>query len=211
VYARDVNDQKLTFAVSGKLWNRSLVIQDEETNSLWSHLLGEAMQGPLKGKRLEQIPSVMTDWEAWRREHPGGTVVVWDRTSRDYTRDAYKRLGDFVLGVVLDGKANAWGFDHLQKNPLLQETFQGHEVLVVFDKPSATARLFDRRIKDRVLTFHLKDSKRIDRETGSVWNPITGAAEDGPLKGAYLHALPAIVSFRTAWMTFHPQSKLAGN
>ena len=44
-----VKDRKLTLCVSGKLWNRSLIMMDKETDSLWSHLLGEAMAGPLEG------------------------------------------------------------------------------------------------------------------------------------------------------------------
>ena len=45
MYAAEVGKQKLTFGVSGMLWNRSLVMYDKETGTLWSHILGEAMQG----------------------------------------------------------------------------------------------------------------------------------------------------------------------
>lgn len=211
MYAREVDGKKLTFTVSGKLWNRSLVMQDVETKSLWSHLLGEAMQGTLKGKRLEQIPSMMTDWETWRREHPDGSVVLWSRTAQEYKRDVYKRSRDYVLGVVLDGEAKAWTFEFLAKSPAINEMIQGRPVLVTFDKASVTPRLFDRQVNDRVLTFRFKDGQLGDKETGSTWNPVTGAAIDGPLKGTHLKALPAVVSFRTAWTTFHPQSKLASN
>jgi hypothetical protein len=48
VYATNVDKQKLTFCVSGQLWNRSLVMMDLETKSLWSHLLGRGMQGKHK-------------------------------------------------------------------------------------------------------------------------------------------------------------------
>ena len=61
MYASQVESRKLTFSVSGMLWNRSLVMLDQETKSLWSHILGQAMRGPLKGTRLEVIPSTMTD------------------------------------------------------------------------------------------------------------------------------------------------------
>ena len=54
MYATKVEDKRLTFFVSGMLWQRSLVMQDKETGSLWSHILGEAMRGSLKGTSLEQ-------------------------------------------------------------------------------------------------------------------------------------------------------------
>ena len=39
------------------LWNRSLVMYDVETKSNWSHILGRAMDGEMKGTRLEMLPS----------------------------------------------------------------------------------------------------------------------------------------------------------
>ena len=68
------------------LWNRSLIMQDLETKSLWSHLLGQAMSGQIKGAQLQQLPGDMVTWEAWRREHPDTTVLNMSRTHRAYTK-----------------------------------------------------------------------------------------------------------------------------
>jgi hypothetical protein len=65
----------LTFAVSGMLWNRSLVMIDRETESLWSHLLGEAMQGPLKGSVLTQHVGILSFAHAWRQFHPDSRLL----------------------------------------------------------------------------------------------------------------------------------------
>ena len=58
MYARKVKGKALTLSVSGMLWNRSLVILDAETKSLWSHILGRAMRGPLEGETLEVLPGL---------------------------------------------------------------------------------------------------------------------------------------------------------
>ena len=51
------NDGKdVTLRVSGMLWKHNLVMQDLETRSLWSHMLGECMAGELKGARLTMLP-----------------------------------------------------------------------------------------------------------------------------------------------------------
>ena len=58
MYASQVEEQTLTFAVSGMLWKRSLVMVDSETKTLWSHLLGKAMRGKLnfiKGLKVIKI------------------------------------------------------------------------------------------------------------------------------------------------------------
>jgi hypothetical protein len=208
VYAREVDGRALTFSVSGMLWKHSLVMLDQETQSLWSHLLGEAMQGKLKGKRLESIPCVMTDWESWRKQHPDGTVVMLSRTSKEYVREFYRQPQQFVLGVVLEGKAKAWGFDRLVKDPARNDLVGNTPVLVSFDKRSLTARLYSRKTKEKVLTFKRQGDSLTDAETGSTWDPQTGRATAGPLEGTTLVLLPAVVSYRAAWQAFHPASEM---
>ncbi len=207
MYARSIDGRVLTLAVSGMLWERSLVMIDQETGSLWSHILGTAKQGPLRGKQLEQVPSVMTDWKSWSGAHPDGTVVLLTRTSRDYGTEFYRQPAHFVLGIAQNGDAKAWSFDTLQRSPAVNDTFRDQPVVVLFDLGSSTARLFSRSLDGRSLTFEYRNGRFYDRESGSTWDPITGRAAEGPQRGAYLQALPAIVSYRHTWKVFHPQSK----
>jgi len=76
VHARVIGDQTLTLLVSGKLWRNSLVMQDLETGTLWSHITGEALEGELAGAHLEILPSVQTTWAEWRAANPDGLVLV---------------------------------------------------------------------------------------------------------------------------------------
>ncbi len=71
-----------------------------------------------------------------------------------------------------------------------------------------TARLYDRTVDERLLTFHVAEgSKLIDEETKSTWEPTTGRAIAGSLSGRYLEPLPAIVSYKHVWLKFHPNSE----
>jgi hypothetical protein len=63
----------------------------------------------------------VTDWQSWYKQHPGSAVALLNRTSMAYTRQFYSRADLFVLGIVSDGKARAWGFDELLKRPVLNE------------------------------------------------------------------------------------------
>ena len=75
VHVRRVDDRDLTFIVSGKLWRNSLVMQDKETGSLWSHVTGECLEGEYKGTMLEMVPVVQTKWNQWVAEHPDTRVL----------------------------------------------------------------------------------------------------------------------------------------
>jgi hypothetical protein len=208
VYAREVDGKTVTLAVSGSLWHRSLVMVDRETGSLWSHILGECKQGPLKGQHVKQIPSVMTDWESWRTSHPDGSVVLLSRTTQSYRREFYAKPERFVLGVVESGKAKAWGLDLLAEKAALNDRVGDKLVLAVFNKASVTARLYERKVRDRVLTFRMKAGRLIDEQMNNTWDPMTGRALAGDLTGDYLTAMPAIISYREVWKKFYPESEI---
>lgn len=188
------------------LWQRSLVMMDLETRSLWSHLLGRAMRGSLNGEELEMLPSVMTDWKTWRAEHPDTTVLSLSRTSRDYQRTFYRDPSQFVLGIVEGDAARAFPFDQLVRQPVVNDQFGRTPVLVVYMGGSATAMAYDRRLDGRTLTFTLDTGKLVDSQTGTQWDPASGKAVAGPLVGKQLAQQIGIVSYRRAWRDFHPES-----
>lgn len=207
MYASRVGERKLTFAVSGKLWNRSLVMIDSETKTLWSHILGEAMEGSLKGQQLNLLPSVITDWNSWRRDHPETTVLNMSRTADRFRVEFIKNPAQFVYGMA-DGDARAWPLDQLQQQPLVNDQFADEPVLVLFDSATATARAFQRRVGDRTLEFVSREGTLFDKQTGTQWHGATGAAVAGPLKGQSLTPALAIISYTKAWTTFHPETTL---
>ncbi len=209
MYAATVRERPLTFQVSGMLWNRSLVMRDLETGSLWSHILGEAMQGKLAGESLRPVPSVLTDWRSWRADHPKTTVLALDRSARQFRSDFQKQPGTFVLGLAILGHTKAYPFDVLKNHPLINDTFRDVPVLITFDKKSTGARIFKRKLGERILSFQSGPGGTLaDRETDSIWSPTTGRCTGGELNGSELDPLPGIVSFRRSWNTFHPDSEV---
>jgi hypothetical protein len=67
--------------------------------------------------------------------------------------------------------------------------------------------VFDRRVGDRVLTFHPIRGGFRDRETGSGWT-LAGRAVGGPLKGARLIPIPHGDHFWFAWAVFRPETRV---
>ena len=208
MYAATVRDRPLTFQVSGMLWNRSLVMRDRETGSLWSHILGESMRGELMGEKLKIIPCVVTNWLSWKADHPETTVLALDRTARQFRTEFQQKPGAFVLGLAVLGKTQAYPFDILKQHPVLSDTFADLPVLITFDEKSTAARMFKRTLGDQTLEFLVAtDGSLTDKKTNSTWNPATGRCTDGKLKDSELTPVPAIISFRKAWNTFHPDSE----
>jgi hypothetical protein len=157
VYDRELRGRTLTLGVSGKLYRNSLIMYDRETESLWSHLLGAAVRGPLKGARLRMIPSTFTEWGEWRRAHPD-TLVLTPRTAPYDSYEGYYRssttgvLGrqrdddrlppkELVLGVMAPS-AKAYAFRDLERLGRIRDRLAGRPIEVVFDRASRTAEAF---------------------------------------------------------------------
>jgi len=116
VYARTLGGKTFTFQVSGKLWRNSLIMQDRETGSSWSHVTGRAIDGKTKGAQLEKLEAVETTWELWYAAHPDTAVLkkseeVLASHYQEYFDDP-KRMGMFRaqwLTEKMSGKTLVYG------------------------------------------------------------------------------------------------------
>ncbi|BCX14308.1 MAG: hypothetical protein KatS3mg085_840 [Candidatus Dojkabacteria bacterium] len=94
-YVRNVNDQTLEFSIGNEIWLDSLVGIDKETNSKWSFILGESIDGKLKGVVLEKFPSEITSLKKWAQKYPN-TLILSDDTGyslpykTDYSLESFQ-------------------------------------------------------------------------------------------------------------------------
>jgi hypothetical protein len=236
VYGRKIADRELTFGVSGKLHANSLIMYDHQTDSLWSHLAGAAVTGPLKDQKLSALPSMLTQWGTWKSLHPDSKVLVTGQSSvMGSLKDPYEtyyrssdtgiippRLLDkriypkeFVLGLVLNARAKAYPFSVLSKKPVINDAFEGLPLLIVFDEQTTSGMIFSRRLDKVDLTFSRKlpSTKSFvltDNVSRSEWQALSGKAIGGPMKGKKLVALPFTPSFWFGWVDHYPKTELFG-
>ncbi len=208
MYARETPERTVTLAVSGKLWNRSLVMVDEETGSLWSHLLGRAMSGEMKGVDLKTLPGLMTDWDTWRELHPQTTVVTLSRTTDNYRREFYQKPARFVIGLTWNDTSRAWPFDQLLRQTVVNDVLDDLPLVVVFDPKSKTAFLFDRRVGGKSIDFEQRDGKLVDMRSGRAWDPRSGRELAEGDAAVNLKPVPGIVSYRHIWELFYPRTTM---
>lgn len=231
MYARSVDGQTLSLGVSGSLWKDALIMHDRQTGSLWTQVTGEALRGPLEGMRLRKIPSVMTTWGRWKREHPDTLALVRDeeevrpdhyheyQTSEKIgifaTKNPDERLGGKhpILGLAPDqlGEHGAVAYV-MERFDLLQDEVAGRPIVVVADpEQNVSGRIFLRSDGESVLTFQHAGgrlSRVVDEQTGTIWNLLEGVAVEGPLSGHRLETIPSVPAYWFAWAAFYPGSQL---
>lgn len=210
----------------------ALVLYDHQSNTLWSQFLSRGVKGPLVNKDLEIVPAVQTSWRQWLNLHPD-TLVLDKRGS--YGKDVYDgyysggstgiigesnkdlRLPkkDLVLGMTVSGIAKAYPFSAISEQAIINDHFAGSEVVVTFDSTSESGAAFVSRLDGRDLTFEPASTRAgvslmRDRETGTLWQALTGQAIEGELFGERLERLPSHYSFWFAWSDFHPETEIYG-
>ncbi len=75
-FNRRVDDQVLTFGVSGFLRNSDLIMWDHETESWWQQFLGESIVGDMTGTLLDIIPTRVEGFAVFKERFPDGTVNI---------------------------------------------------------------------------------------------------------------------------------------
>jgi hypothetical protein len=237
-FDRRVGEETLTFGVSGKLLYNVLVMFDHQTDSLWSQLLGQGVDGEMRGVRLRQVPATQTTWAQWLALHPdtlvlskfGGPLagLYFDDPFRQYYYSDQVGV-ELPLPVSVDeldpkakvvavrsgGLAAAYPISLLSRNPVVNDVIGEEPVLVVFDSESGAGLVFERRFGGQTLSFVRDEAAEdelilVDEETGSRWQALSGEAIDGPLakEGARLERLPSTYSYWFGWKSHFPDTAL---
>ena len=198
---------------------------DRETGSIWTHLDGKAIQGPLTGKRMTMIPMPQMTWGEWRSSRPDTLMLSQDtpfahqyravQIARYNQREAGfgdNRLASnaLVIGVEVDGAFKGYPVDVIGRVGVVNDTLAGQPVVIVYDNVSQSGIAYSRVVNGRVLEFYNQVDEGLelrDRATTSLWE-IQGLAIDGILKGAKLDYVPSFISEWYGWSGYHPETEI---
>ncbi len=250
VYDPVIGDQTLNFGTSGLLFDNNLVMFDRQTDTLWSQMMRIGICGPLIETEPTFYPVVQSTWAGWKGLYPATTVVSFSTGfSRNYDRypyGSYDQVDDtqilfphsfidtrlprkeLVLGIASEGLARAYPMSTLSSlgsKVAVNDVVNGRPVLVVYDRDSAMALPFERKLTDPtipegpegtgglVLSFDVVGEgvfpfELRDRETGTLWS-LTGLALDGPLTGSQLQPIAtSYVAMWFAWASFNSGTEI---
>ncbi|MCR4312449.1 MAG: DUF3179 domain-containing protein, partial [Candidatus Uhrbacteria bacterium] len=232
VYERQLDGVTQEFGVSGKVYNNNTLLYDKATDSLWLQATGQAVVGSSVGKSLSVYPSAMPmRWGDWKAAYPNGDVLSTETGFvRDYTRHPYGSYEkspaiyfpmNFVgtsfgnkwivslVDVADDSAAFAWNV--LMGIGIQEDEIGGTPAVAVYDHELDVARVFDRRVGDKTLTFTFDfDAKELrDTETGSRWN-VEGLAISGEMKGERMSEVLSSVMYSVCAQSLFPEMRPVG-
>jgi len=184
---------------------------------------------------LELLPVIETTWRNWLKLYPNTRVISKNTgVNRNYTQYPYNnyrventnplfslRTGNIdtrflpkhnLLGLRVGDQQKAYPFSRLDGKPVVNDTFNGLDLVIVSDLPERLAIPYERRVDGQNLTFRVSSTQPFamkDDQTQTTWN-IKGEATSGPLAGSRLKQIPAHNAFWFAWAAFWPQTLVFG-
>lgn len=211
---------------------------DRQTLSLWSQIDGTSMAGPAAGTALQELPSRLTTWSDWRRQHPETLVLIKppleaspyqayherDFVGLPWFENRDRRLAEktLVLGVARSGGEVAIPTEALDEATLLAFEL-AEEALLAIAPPTTNTRLVvvRPRFNDEPLEFSwladshpppvgspLEELRLRDHATGSHWDWRLGEAVAGPLAGLRLESVAASPVYWGIWSRFYPETEI---
>ena len=230
MWAATVDGRKLSFRLAG-INNQNFIMRDEETGSWWQQITGEAVLGPLKGRRLERLAHDELTFATWKRERPQGRVLRpdaevaqagryapanWEeRTAKmpvaTQSTDTTMPQRTLVAGLEVNGASKAYAISAIQQQSPILDTLGGVPIMIVLGDDGKSVRAFERTMDGQKLEFFLKPDTApltlVDSQTGSEWD-FTGRAQRGLLAGHELRKITILNDYWFDWKTYHPGTEV---
>jgi hypothetical protein len=205
-------------------------MQDDQTGSWWQQVTGEALHGPMKGRRLELVFHDEISFADWQGEHPRGRVLKpddsapWRKFSENWEEETARlpvvtpvgkgeplKPRDVVAGIRLEGRAKAYPLTALQHQNPVEDVVGGVPVIFVVGDDGRSVRTFDRRLDGREIHLFKKPGatplRLVDAETGSEWT-FAGEAVAGPLQGKKLGKVFVLKDYWFDWKAYNPSTEV---
>ena len=231
-WERTINGNSTTFGVSGLIYNNNLIPYDRQTNSNWSQMRLDCVNGELIDTEIETFQIVETRWDNWKTMYPDTKVLSLNTGHNrsygiypygDYKTNAAnllfplaiddKRLHrkERVHGIIVNGDAKVYRFGSFAaQTSVINDVIGGEDVVVVGNLPRNFIVSFYSMLEDgTVLDLTSVDENNIILEdgTGNKYD-IFGYAVSGPLAGKRLKRTEAFLGYWFSWGVFYPGAEI---
>jgi hypothetical protein len=232
-WERVIDGQETTFGVSGLLYNSNLIPYDRRTNSNWSQIRLDCVNGELRGADIETFNLVETTWKTWKEMYPDSKVVSTSTGhSRNYQRYPY---GDYktnnnniifpfspndtrlpakerVLGIIGNSQKKAFQFSSFAGNTrVIEDVIDGEPIIVVGNKGQNFLVSFYSELEDGTQINFTIDDSQLNGTPNSILLKddegnqwnIFGEAVAGPRQGEKLRPTTSFIGYWFSWGAFY--------
>ena len=226
---RVIDGEVSSFGVSGLIYNTNLIPYDRMTDSNWSQIMGECVNGELVGRSIKTHHLVETTWLTWKNMFPSSSVMStetgYNRDYKVYPYGGYMLIDDFLLfpvshtddripnkervhGIVFLGLARVYTFSEFEDGVIAkQETIRGRKFVIAgSSEDNFIVSYYSDPGDGTELEFKGVQNKypivMTDQEC-NMWD-LFGKAVSGPRKGTQLKPSGGFMGYWLAFAAFYP-------
>ncbi len=194
VHRREVDGESIVLGNHGALWGNAMTLWDHETGSVWSQPIGEAILGPLKGTKLELLPSTLTEWGDWQATYPDTFALDAPSTPSGFDLDT------MAIVVELGQESVAFPVRSVREVEIANSEVNGAPLAVWVDPAGDNWTVLSRQIDDRIVDLMIRNGLLVEVGGDGRWDPPTGLGVEGTEQ--HLSILPGFTSFPNDYITF---------
>ncbi len=222
---RMVDGRTTTFGVSGKLYNNNLIPYDRETDSYWSQINLNCVNGERIGMKAEIFPLMEMTWGSWKAMFPDSEVMSTETGfSRNYNNYPY---GDYrtnnnsylfprnpiddrlpgkerVLGILNSDNNKAYSITNFEEPKAIYDSVGGEDFIIIGSKEARFIVAFEDNGQLDGLTFNAADLPIIGTDANGNQLDISGEIVAGPLAGTKLDSPDAFIGYWFSFGAFYP-------
>ena len=228
----DDGDSNTEFGVSGLLYNSNLILYDRLTDSRWSQMLQQSVEGSRSRERAARMQVIETTWATWKAMYPDSWVLTRStghvREYDIYPYGGYRTSAELlfpvdnldnrlhaklrVIGIHSDSSSRVYQIPEFGSTTrTINDQFEDQPIVVIGNTSKNFAAIYSREMDDgTILTFSpLQDQLPIvmDDDEGNTWD-IFGAAVSGPRSGEQLGMTRSYTAFWFAWAAFFENAEI---
>lgn len=224
------NGVRSTFGVSGLLYNANLIMYDRNTDSNWSQLRLECVNGELINDKPSLLNVVETDWKTWKALYPNTKVLSTETGfSRTYGTSPYGDYStnnerfifrpditnsalpnkDRIYAIIDDDKSKVYEFSNFTGGKAINDSFNGKNYLVVGNESIINAFELSSEYTNVNFEYALNEAEgsMFKDDLGNTWS-LFGEAISGPNTGNTLGEIKSVMSYWFAIAAFYPNPEI---
>lgn len=230
---RQINGSVTTFGVSGFLYNSNLIPYDRSTESLWSQMRLDCINGALIGSNVSTFHTVETTWSTWKQMYPNTKVLStntgynrhyefypYNNGNEDYREielivfpvdntDSRLHSKERVLGINNNGETRAYRFSLFSEGiDVVEDVVGGDKVSIIGSEQDNFMIVF--YVDDEELEpLGSVDAGLFKDQNGNIYDSF-GFVLSGPGNGSRLRTTESYIGYWFSWAAFHPEIEIFG-
>lgn len=235
---RMIGGEMTSFGVSGLLYNTNLLPYDRKTDSNWSQMRLDCVNGELEGQQIQTHQVIETTWATWKMMFPESEVMTTETgISRSYGTYPYLNAGGLdyrvddwllfnvtpfddrlsnkerVLGVIDGSEAKTYRFSSFTEEAVnvIQDDFNGQNLVIVGSQSMNFLAAFQSSLADGTsLSFEPIQNGEAAIMLDNEGNKwnLFGEAIEGARLGQKLENAESYLGYWVGWGAFYPDAEI---